>query len=144
MERQRDRANACALMIPADSMAEFEDQVEWFARTVTSSALPGIDDLDPAIGEVGNVAGRYGGTMSAGNRGDLGVECRDRPPEPPSPGANLGIGICGAPIELQDAAFEIFSEEEMRSLGERRASFAGWQQSDTEQHLGFGDRRGKQ
>jgi probable F420-dependent oxidoreductase len=26
--------HACALMIPADSMAEFEDQVEWFARTV--------------------------------------------------------------------------------------------------------------
>ncbi len=25
--------HACALMIPADSMAEFEDQVEWFART---------------------------------------------------------------------------------------------------------------
>jgi hypothetical protein len=23
---------ACALMIPADSMAEFEDQVEWFAK----------------------------------------------------------------------------------------------------------------
>ena len=27
---------ACALMIPADSMAEFEDQVEWFAKTVQS------------------------------------------------------------------------------------------------------------
>src|SRR5262249_378207 len=26
--------HACALMIPADSMAEFEDQVEWFAKTV--------------------------------------------------------------------------------------------------------------
>jgi alkanesulfonate monooxygenase SsuD/methylene tetrahydromethanopterin reductase-like flavin-dependent oxidoreductase (luciferase family) len=26
--------HACALMIPADSMAEFEDQVEWFAETV--------------------------------------------------------------------------------------------------------------
>jgi len=25
--------HACALMIPADSMAEFEDQVEWFAKT---------------------------------------------------------------------------------------------------------------
>ena len=24
--------HACALMIPADSMAEFEDQVEWFAK----------------------------------------------------------------------------------------------------------------
>ena len=28
--------HACALMIPADSMAEFEDQVEWFAKTVRS------------------------------------------------------------------------------------------------------------
>jgi probable F420-dependent oxidoreductase len=28
--------HACALMIPADSMAEFEDQVEWFAKTVLS------------------------------------------------------------------------------------------------------------
>jgi probable F420-dependent oxidoreductase len=28
--------HACALMIPADSMAEFEDQVEWFAKTVQS------------------------------------------------------------------------------------------------------------
>src|SRR5262249_46537589 len=26
--------HACALMIPADSMAEFEDQVEWFAKIV--------------------------------------------------------------------------------------------------------------
>ena len=26
--------HACALMIPADSMAEFDDQVEWFAKTV--------------------------------------------------------------------------------------------------------------
>ncbi|HEY6980533.1 LLM class flavin-dependent oxidoreductase [Reyranella sp.] len=26
--------HACALMIPADSIAEFEDQVEWFANTV--------------------------------------------------------------------------------------------------------------
>ena len=26
--------HACALMIPADSIAEFEDQVEWFAKTV--------------------------------------------------------------------------------------------------------------
>ena len=26
--------HACALLIPADSMAEFEDQVEWFAKTV--------------------------------------------------------------------------------------------------------------
>jgi probable F420-dependent oxidoreductase len=26
--------HACALMIPADSMAEFEDQVEWFVKTV--------------------------------------------------------------------------------------------------------------
>src|ERR1700730_16917858 len=26
--------HACALMIPAASMAEFEDQVEWFAKTV--------------------------------------------------------------------------------------------------------------
>jgi probable F420-dependent oxidoreductase len=26
--------HACALMIPANSMAEFEDQVEWFAKTV--------------------------------------------------------------------------------------------------------------
>ncbi|WIM10352.1 TIGR03619 family F420-dependent LLM class oxidoreductase [Enhydrobacter sp.] len=26
--------HACALMIPADSMTEFEDQVEWFANTV--------------------------------------------------------------------------------------------------------------
>ncbi|WP_428671397.1 hypothetical protein [Reyranella sp.] len=26
--------HACALMIPADSMAEYEDQVEWFAKTV--------------------------------------------------------------------------------------------------------------
>ena len=29
--------HACALMIPADSMAEFEDQVEWFAKTALSS-----------------------------------------------------------------------------------------------------------
>jgi len=28
--------HACALMIPADSMAEFEDQVEWFAKAVMS------------------------------------------------------------------------------------------------------------
>ena len=28
--------HACALMIPADSMAEFEDQVEWFAKVVLS------------------------------------------------------------------------------------------------------------
>jgi probable F420-dependent oxidoreductase len=28
--------HACALMIPADSLAEFEDQVEWFAKTVLS------------------------------------------------------------------------------------------------------------
>ena len=28
--------HACALMIPANSMAEFEDQVEWFAKTVLS------------------------------------------------------------------------------------------------------------
>jgi probable F420-dependent oxidoreductase len=28
--------HACALMIPADSMAEFEDQVEWFAKTAVS------------------------------------------------------------------------------------------------------------
>ena len=28
--------HACALMIPADSMAEFEYQVEWFAKTVLS------------------------------------------------------------------------------------------------------------
>jgi len=26
--------HTCALMIPADSMAEFADQVEWFAETV--------------------------------------------------------------------------------------------------------------
>lgn len=26
--------HACALMIPADSLSEFEDQVEWFAKTV--------------------------------------------------------------------------------------------------------------
>ena len=26
--------HACALMIPADSMSEYEDQVEWFAKTV--------------------------------------------------------------------------------------------------------------
>ena len=30
--------HACALMIPADSMAEFEDQVEWFAKI----ALQGV------------------------------------------------------------------------------------------------------
>jgi probable F420-dependent oxidoreductase len=30
--------HACALMIPADSMAEFEDQVEWFARIVSLSS----------------------------------------------------------------------------------------------------------
>ena len=28
--------HACALMIPAGGMAEFEDQVEWFAKTVQS------------------------------------------------------------------------------------------------------------
>ena len=30
--------HACALMIPADSMAEFEDQVEWFATVALTSS----------------------------------------------------------------------------------------------------------
>ena len=34
--RQIGVDHACALMIPADSMAEFEDQVEWFAKTAVS------------------------------------------------------------------------------------------------------------
>ena len=28
--------HACALMIPADSIAEFEDQMEWFAKEIIS------------------------------------------------------------------------------------------------------------
>ena len=36
--------HACALMIPADSMAEFEDQVEWFAKVgvVAKAVIPSV------------------------------------------------------------------------------------------------------
>lgn len=46
--------HACALMIPADSMAEFEDQVECFAKTVRSA------DLEPFAANVGGLAQAVG------------------------------------------------------------------------------------
>ncbi len=52
-------------------------------------------------------------------------------------GADYRIGTRGGTIEGEDAALEIFSEKQSRSLIERRAPPASRQKSDATQHLGL-------
>jgi len=94
------------------------------SKTTLISALatikypPGIDDLDPAVAEIGLVAGGDTRNPGAGDRGDLGVALRDGSSDLPAVGDDSGVGARRVAIEWQDALREVVSQHLFQSLVE--------------------------